>query len=412
MKKALFIINLFVTPSLFAQSEFETYKNGLIYSEATMNKLERIVDSLNLKYKTCDFNKIFYSKTQTIGHYVSLSEKEIKEAKKDMDNNMPFDLFVQKYPAATIERNLLIVKNEYENDRNEDFMEYTSINFDGDYGQVILKKKTSGNDKKDENSWMYNYNDKSKHSDESLDAFFLVNNFNSTPLNIKYSRQIGYADCLIDTTTTKFLKSAKQGRFQINENWQGLSMIEKQSLLNKMRSTRVIGQCSQDISPRLHAMHIALLSAETTNWEVFLKSHLDIMNDRFERMTDGSYAYSQRKTYIKELEELDINVIDLLIGISLRVENPASNHYYGSIWRLGRAISESTNKQHFESQILSMIEDNELDDYNRVIACFLYINYNHYIEDKTEQKENIEKLKLSSAKLPTYISQQLKLSEK
>ena len=35
--------------------EYELYSNGLIYSAPTINKLGKIVDSLNLKYKKCEF---------------------------------------------------------------------------------------------------------------------------------------------------------------------------------------------------------------------------------------------------------------------------------------------------------------------------------------------------------------------
>ena len=49
-----------------------------------------------------------------------------------------------------------------------------------------------------------------------------------------------------------------------------------------------------DNSPRIHALNIAKLSAETINWEVFLRAHLDIMKDKFERMSDGSYAFGGR----------------------------------------------------------------------------------------------------------------------
>ena len=179
-----------------------------------------------------------------------------------------------------------------------------------------------------------------------------------------------------------------------------------------MRSTKVVGGCSQDSRPREHTINIAMLSAEVTNWEVFLKSHLDIMNDRFDRMSDGSYAYAQRKTYIKELEELDINVLDLLIGISLRVENPAKNHYYGSIGRLGRAISESKNKEDFKTQILSMVEDKELDNYNRILAYFLFVSYNNYLDNKDEQNENIKQLETSIMTLPDFLKDKIKLKQK
>ena len=117
-KVTLTLISILMTVQLFGQTgfgktEFETHQNGLIYSEITMNKLGRIVDSLNLKYKVCDLNKKFYSKSQTIGHIIKLNEDDIKQAKKDMDNNIPFDSFISKYPNAKIEKYVLIVKYKY-----------------------------------------------------------------------------------------------------------------------------------------------------------------------------------------------------------------------------------------------------------------------------------------------------------
>ena len=135
------------------------------------------------------------------------------------------------------------------------------------------------------------------------------------------------------------------------------------------------------------------------------------MNDRFERVSDGSYAYGRRKTYIKELEELNINVVNLLLGISLRMENPTKNHYYGNISRLGRAITESKDKKVFEEAILAMIEDNNLDDYNRVSAYFLYLSYNNHLEDQTEQQNNLDKVSKAVAKLPDYLKTKIKIKD-
>ena len=349
MKKIVLIIaSIFISVQFFGQTEFETFKNGLIYSENTMNKLEKIVDSLNLKYKTCDLNKVFYAKSQTIGHIVRLDTNNVKHAKEDMDKNLSFESFILKYPNATIKKNVLIVKYKYENYENEEVVEFGEVNLNNNYGfeiQLANKNNLYNNDVKA--TWLYEYSVKSEDIKESITAFYFPDNFKNRPLNLKYNRQIGYSDCLIDTSSTKFLKNTKEGWVDLPANWQSLNLKKKEKLLTEMRSTRVVGGCSQDSRPREHAFNIALLSAETTNWEVFLKSHLDIMNDRFDRMSDGSYAFAQRKTYIKELEELDINVSDLMIGISLRIENQATNHYYGSIGRLGRAIFESKNKKEF-----------------------------------------------------------------
>jgi hypothetical protein len=409
----LILIFIFISSQVFAQSEFETYENGLIYSETTMNKLETIVDSLNLRYKTCELDKVFYSKEQTTGYIVRLNNGNIKQAKKDIENNISLELFISKYPDVVIEKNVLIVKFKYTNYKDEEIIEFSEINLNSNHGFDISKEYDKKLDeKKVENTWLFEYNEKSKYSDESINAYFFPDNFKSISLSSKYSRQIGYADCLIDTSSTKFKNDAKSGWVELPDNYQNLPLKKKEKLLDEMRSTRVVGGCSMDSRPREHSIHIALLSAETTNWEVFLKSHLDIMNDRFDRVSDGSYAWAQRKTYIKELEKLNIDVLDLLIGISLRIKNPANNHYYGSIGRLGRAISESENKQLFEIQMRYMIEDSELDDYNRIISYFLYISFNSYLEDEKEQKENLKNLEISIQMLPNYLKEKIELKQK
>lgn len=413
MKKLFFsLLSLLMFANVFGQTEFETHENGLIYTKSTMSKLGKIVDSLNLKYKTCDLNKTFYSKSQTIGHIITLDNSNCKAAQKDLDNNISLEDFLKKYPDARVEKEVLVVKSRYEDYDGKEKIDFSEIDPNGGYGfEIVIPFKENFFNKDFKNTWLYDYNEKTNYSRESLEAFYFPENFITKPIKEKYAKQIGYADCLIDTTSTKLLKNAKYGSVKFPENWQKLSDSKKEILLKEMRSTRVVGGCSMDSSPRIHAMYIAVLSAETTNWEVFLKSHLDIMNDRFERVSDGSYAYGQRKTYIKELEELDIDVLNLLLGTSLRIENPAKNHYYGNIGRLGRAITESKDKSTFESTILAMIEDNELDDYNRILAYFLYISYNNYLTDIAEQQNNLKKVRTAVSKLPDYLKIKIEVED-
>lgn len=402
------IVGLFCTISAYCQDgEFKVFPNGLIYSEQTMGKLSHIVDSLNLKFKTCNFNTVFFSKSQAIGHIIKVDKASIKEAKKDMENQISFDDFLKKYPKATVQRNVLILKSKYKNYQKQDIVEIEHFDLKSDDEFSIESEDVSLYQKDFSNKWIFEHSKKTSYSDESLTAFYFPNNFSSVPVPQKYSQMIGYSDCLIDTTATKFKDNLKDGWVELPKNWTALPENEKAKLLDKMRSTRVVGGCSMDSRPREHAINIALLSAETFNWEVFLKSHLDIMNDRFERMSDGSYAWDQRNTYIKELEELNINVIDLILGISFRIENPASNHYYGSIGRVGRALSETKNRNEIEQAMLSIISDSELDYYNRLLFYFLFKNYNYYIKDETIKKESNEKLAKAVATLPDYFSNQL-----
>jgi hypothetical protein len=405
--KTLLIALLCTIQAFCQEGEFKVYPNGLIYSEQTIGKLSHIVDSLNLKYKTCNFNSVFYSKSQAIGHYLFVDKSDIKDAVKDMENQISLDDFLIKYPNTVIERNVLIIKSTYKNYNNQDVVEFEEFDVQNDYGFSITSEDISLYQKDFTNQWLPKYYQKTEYADESLEAFYFPTNFSSVPIPQKYSQMIGYSDCLIDTTTTKFKDHLKDGWVDLPKNWTSLSDKKKAKLLDEMRSTRVIGGCSQDSRPREHAIHIALLSAETYKWEVFLKAHLDIMNDRFDRVSDGSYAWGQRDTYIRELEELNINVTDLILGISFRIENPVSNHYYGSIGRVGRALSETKNRNEIEQAMLSIITDQELDNYNRLLFYFLYLNYNHYLKDETIKKENKDKLAIASKSLPDFISERL-----
>lgn len=400
---------LFLTIAACSQNngEFEMHPNGLIYSDRTMEKLGSIVDSLNLKYKTCDFDKVFYAKQQTVGHLAELDTGDLESAIKDLEQNISFEDFDNKYPDTRIKRNILILRSKYKSYDEKDLVRIEHFDLESDYGARIISEDLALFDRNFKDNWAFEHSPKSDYSKEKIRAFFFPENFQTPALPQKYSLMIGYSDCLIDTTTTRLKDELENGWVELPENWVALPENDKAELLDDMRSTRVIGFCSMDSRPREHAVHIALLSAETHNWEVFLKAHLDIMNDRFERVSDGSYAWGQRDTYIRELEELRINVLDLILGISFRIENPASNHYYGNIGRIGRALSETKNRIEVEEALLGAICDSELDNYNRLLFYFLFKNYNYFIDDEPTQTMNNQKLATAASTLPEYFGKRL-----
>lgn len=401
-RTALFFITLFTGIGAIAQySEFTTHSNGLIYSDGAMTKLSHVVDSLNLKFKSCDLNKKFYSKCQTIGHIIELEHADMKQVKEDMEKRISLEEFIKKYPKATVKRNNLIIQHHYKNDTGKEEIEVEQFDLKTDYGFSITTTDVSRYNQSIKGTWLYEV------YQNSIQAFYFPENFMSIEIPHKYAMMIGYSDCLIDTTTTKMKDNLAGGWVDLPKNWMTLPDRKKEQLLDEMRSTRVVGGCSQDSRPREHAINIALLSAETYNWEVFLKAHLDIMNDRFDRMSDGSYAWAERKTYIRELEELNINVDDLIMGISFRIKNPADNHYYSSIRRVGRALSETKNKSEIEAGLLSVITDKELDDYNRLLFFFLFKNYYYNLADQQEKSNCKQKLQAAAESFPDYYSSNL-----
>ncbi len=178
--------------------------------------------------------------------------------------------------------------------------------------------------------------------------------------------------------------------------------------LELKRGRKVYGRCSMDSSPRNHAKKIAELAAVTTNWNVFLRSHLDIMNDRFERTAYSSYGEARFGTYIPEIEALNINVPDLVFGISLRADNVGENHYFGNINRMGRALSETKYVAEMESRMKNAIADPQLDMFNRVYIYFMYLNYIGHMTNAKDIERNRAYIEEALKSMPENMAKELK----
>lgn len=497
MKHIILIVFSACTLIVKAQ-EFPIYNNGLIYSEATMGKLKFIVDSLNLKFKRCDLSRKFYSIKQGKGHYMFIEGSLAKKALADIHKNIDLSAFLSKYKPTVFDSSVLICESSYRNYENEQVISLRSETVDSDNDFEIEFTEGKGLDdynKAIKGNWVFIYSKATSYSKESIEILYLTSPLTQKEIPLQYAKMILYADCLVDTSQTVFLQTAKRsGGFYGNRNKEGvdnenyslfMNFIEKSSkyifkkygvdpdaedanwgyidsikkryikdtlsqqpkfknllknavaeaiennlqvsydfeyytaeyyskrdALTMKRNKIVVGSCSQDDGPRIHAMSIAVLSAESTSWEVFLRAHLDIMNDRFERVSDGSYAWGKRNTYIREIEELDIDMQELILGISLRLSNPSENHYYGSIGRLGRALAETKDRLKLEETILDMIQNQKLDDYNRLLMHYLFLNYTYYLPEISERKLNLEKLALADKTLPDYIQSKIKIDKK
>ncbi|RZJ65100.1 MAG: hypothetical protein EOO50_15095 [Flavobacterium sp.] len=503
MKTLCFFLALLLGFVASAQSEFPVHDNGLIYSDVAVSKLKHIVDSLNLKFKVCETNKAFISVKQARGHHVTLEGKRAKEALKDIEAGMSFEKFKAKYPRAIVDEDLLLLQSTQ--DRRQENITIISAVEIGEAGGQRLEFDSADPKLKSplRAKWLFKFYEKDNYSAESIEAFYVVDDFSSRKLPEKYSRMISYSDCLIDTTshviyrnassnfdfidsddkpsqarnfveyihktlkrptpdfdyntyyetTNEKLKAKMEKQMRVFDKRDSLYLVKletrvdslkrvdssftrrlfealsdaknnngsegefedyvakyisKSDALELKRHRIVTGGCSMDSRPREHAQQIALLAAETTKWEIFLRAHLDIMNDRMDCVSDGSYAWQSRKTYIKEIEVLDVNVPDLIFGISLRTQNAADNHYYSSIGRTGRALSESADLELFQSRMLEMISDATLDDFNRVLVYFMFDHYNYNLTDKQQQTANASRLKTAVATFPQYIASRIK----
>lgn len=456
-------------------SEFDKNTNGLIYSDNDISALRFVVDSLNLKFKTCDLNKVYLSYPQTKLYTISFKSKtnNLLEIKKEFEGNPDFYTLIKKYKAFlnTVDSNRLLIKSPYKQEDGK--TAYLSGNA---FGGFEKEYSISRNKIEPGQKWVYDYEKKGEYNDAySIDCYFMPNDFFQIQIPSKYAKLIQYIDCMIDTSATIFLgkkeadlfgrSTSKKATAYYNDingyltkkmdlknkkddytfdylsdikiayaknNLQNdvfllnklqllsaayldsetgndaaeeliAAFVSKAKALEIKRKRRVYGQCSMDNSPRVHAKNIASLAAETHSWDIFLRAHLNIMNDRFDRMSDGSYAWGQRQTYIKELEVLDINVADMMLGLSLRAYNVAEEHYNGTIWRIGKALCESKDRLKFEEEAKNIMKDNNLDQFNRSLIFLLYHTYLNYLEDKAERKLKVQEFKKTVSQYPSFL---------
>ena len=458
---SFFTVLLAITISCQAQTirseEFNVEDNGLIYSQADMKILRKVVDSLSLRFKTCDLTTSYYSHPQaTVRHLQFRSDSaDFKKIRQAIETGIEYEALIRRFGTQiykSITGSLIRMSDPYE---QEFYLWGTPT--DGYDVQYDFPQSSFGN-----NKWVV-YESATGGRLKFLHVWYLASPFASSKLPDEYAKLLQYVDCMIDTNTarsrenTNWSRSAKskaleplvnflnakmhikkkdewkdyftEEKFEYainnllkdtqfvalvravvdssikagegNEYLEDLAgiLLSKDKKLEIMRNRVVMGRCSRDPSPRLHALRIAKTSAEAHRWDIFLRAHLDIMNDRFERTSDGSYAYGGRGTYLKELEELNLNVIDLMLGMSLRSPSVSDNHYNGTVWRLGRALAESKDRLAFESRVITMMNDHRLDAFNRGLLCLLYRNYLGHLPDEKEKIQKEEKLNTSFAEL-------------
>lgn len=492
MKYLLFL--LFLTTQFTCVGQVEEYKvhpNGLIYSEATMQQLHQIVDSLNLKFKVCDPWKKYFAESQTRAHYFRIDAGDLKAALQELKSGMSYESFLRKHPEAEVVENLIVLRGIYQHDSysqkaGKSYTSFASISFD-EFGTLWIESEDTTTAKKElRGKYILQYSEEEQY----LKGFYFPESFSAPSLPDRYARMVQYVDCMVDTNQTVYFKEAGEtgvldgffdstykapataafdkldslveaavveGQKSERDNWlieinsnnlakarldefartekfksqlrqacqeakqlktsnRRLEYLadaygEPETALFLKRSRIVVGGCSQDQAPRLHALEIAKLAAETVNWDIFLRAHLDIMNDNFQRVSDGSYAFGQRKTYIRELEELGLDIETLMLGLCLQITNPSGNHYFGSINRIGRALAEYKDRTKLEQTMASMISDPTLDFNNRINIYFLYRNYQYYRNGETV-KGNDPALITAINSFPDYLQKQIAAAEK
>jgi hypothetical protein len=326
----------------------------------------------------CFSGKVFYSKSQTTGHIVEMHEGNLAQAREDILNQIPLHDFLEKYPEASIQKYAIITKTKSNRSDAHSGFEFDAY-FPTHYAGFIFSEDTTLANDPTVNHWIFNSTINVYEPDQKIIAFYLPNGFSSTPIPPKYARMIRYADCVMDTASWEFIDKLTDGSLYVPKNWASLSRNEIAELVYNSVGNFDVSFFSQSDREILLGFPIALIASEINYWPVFIRAHLEILSYKDDRMPKN---IGRRKTFMKELEALELNLKDLLLGILLRIENPSMNHYYANFRGLGRSFVESKHRSELKAIMISIIKDPELDYFNRLSIYYLYRDFIEYLSEE------------------------------
>lgn len=451
--------------------EFNIYDNGLVYDTPTMDKLGKMVDSLNLNFKTST-PKRYWSLEQGYGTYVSTFADSV-EAHEVMTGAMTLEKLLTMFPSALVEKDIWIAKERIGRFDKKIIQYFSTL-----APVHVSVPDVASNDKS--TGWVFEY------EYPSLECLY-VDHLRATEIPAAYATFIQYVDCLIDTSATIF-PAAKKSRLDAlpenksalkqflalamdfepepkepkeytddasrqrwyeyvdaYENWddrrltaldlkmedsahvrllndaldEALTHYSDVSIdeyaarylpparaLSLERSYRIFVKCGSDKRPMRHAKAICKLAVKANQWDIFLRAHLDVMNEYFYRYNEPD-DLTCRKTYTKELEQLGVNSTDLFVGVCLRARNVSINHYGGSTATMGRALAESVYSSNAVNLLLAMVMDERLDLLNRTATAHMLHACHRELANTPAYQANQEREKQAIATLPDDVQKSL-----
>jgi|GEM_PF-4164565 len=233
----------------------------------------------------------------------------------------------------------------------------------------------------------------------------------------KWERQSQkFADSLYlkDAKFKKLLNSALSYAEKNSVSNEGLEKLAiqifpKQRSLNLLRQQQMIGTCSFDDRPLDQLKNIALLAAETSNWSLYIKATLNVLNDHVSRVANSSMAAENRKTYVEDLARLNVNINNLLIGSNLRIADTNKTHYFSDGLKVAQAYAnlDKQKQKEFEQAVEDIIKAPNFDSFNKLHFYNTLLNYKYFIKDSLRVAELNHKIKKLIPFLPEEIKSRI-----
>ncbi len=185
----------------------------------------------------------------------------------------------------------------------------------------------------------------------------------------------------------------------------------KDLALKLKRSHFPVACCGMSSRPYLHRRDIAVLAAQTAEWNVFLRTHIDVVFDDYRKNPDGTFTFLGDRTMVPVLQDFGLDVESLLLGSVLRVDNRHRNAYKTFAYSIGNVIARMPERDEILNDIRSMIGNRQLDDFNRLRLFDVY--WTCLIESNSSEipESMVATLRSVVDLLPPYLAQTIDLEE-
>lgn len=382
-------------------------QTGWLYSDGAMAQIKSMVESRNQELATAPLPKTYYSKFQARGHFVEFEGETVKEPEKDLAGGMSLEDFLIKYPSAKVARNQVFVRDIRLGNSPEDkamidvftfpFKDRESCRLSFWMSPDSFPKKVQGTVLSDS---LLGFGT----GVNVLKAIFFTTDFGQQKLPEPIARKIMYADGMLDTTQEVSPRRREAGYLKLPKNYSSLPLNEKRVLLDSARNLRIASCFPSDPGQGMHARVIAILAAETGEWEIWLRAHLKIMGSGIPLPENELFENPVAYAHLRELEAANIRVFDLFIGMILRVENPSKGRFLAFAGLLAPAFLEVEDQDQLAWEFVELISAEGLDDYNRLVVTRVFLEYTNLLEDEERKEQHLTQLKASLKMLPSHVA--------
>ncbi len=171
---------------------------------------------------------------------------------------------------------------------------------------------------------------------------------------------------------------------------------DEEGLLAFHRNQAIRGSCSMDDRPIKQLEKIAHNAALLMDWDLFIKTHLDLINNRYLASAYSSYGVANRKNPANSLEII-FDPMDLFLGTILQYHQKSEKQYQSNRFQIAKSILALQEKEVLIEKLIEMSRHSGLDVYNRL--CILdMLEYLHRLEPENLRESTLASIR---AELPS-----------